>query len=402
MKLSSFSQGKDNNFHLIRIVSAFSVLASHSFAMATRTGSTKGITESLCFSSSTIAVDIFFIISGFLVTSSLFTRQSLVEFVWARILRIFPALLIMLLLTVFGLGVFFTSLPLSSYLTDSRTYYYFLKCVTLFTGVASDLPGVFEENLYKNVVNGSLWTMPHEIRLYMILTVIWLILRTSKQHGRYFFQITILVSCFLAGLLVFIRHFYISTDCQFTRLFFMFFSGAAFYVMKMRIELSLWYFWLSLIALLLSAFISTHLFFVVYMLTIAYILLYIAFIPSGLIRNYNRAGDYSYGIYIYSFPVQQSVAALLPGISIFSLFVISASATIVFAALSWHFLERYALSKKEICVVHTRRTIATTPMGSGQKWQSSLNSSLISELAPQNVLEVPSKPITNSVHLPGA
>ena len=35
------------------------------------------------------------------------------------------------------------------------------------------LPGVFEHNPFKGAVNGSLWSMPSELRMYAILALIW-------------------------------------------------------------------------------------------------------------------------------------------------------------------------------------------------------------------------------------
>lgn len=169
MKLSNFTEGKDNNFNLIRIVAALAVLVTHSFALAIGTGDAEPFRNTLGMTMGAIAVDVFFITSGFLVTGSLFTRQSAIEFIWARSLRIFPALLVMLVLTVFVLGVYFTSLPVDSYLRNSMTHRYFLSCATLVAGITYNLPGVFEGNPYKSAVNGSLWTMPYEIKMYLIL-----------------------------------------------------------------------------------------------------------------------------------------------------------------------------------------------------------------------------------------
>ena len=100
------------------------------------------------------------------------------------------------------------------------------------------------------------------------------------------------------------------------------------------------------LALLSSALVSPRLFFVVYLLAIAYSLLYLAYIPSGPVRAYNCVGGYSYGVYIYAFPVQQSVVALIPGVSVLLLLLISACINLSLALLSWHFIERRALAFK--------------------------------------------------------
>lgn len=369
MKLSKFTQGRDNNFNLIRIIAALAVLVTHSFALSIGRDA-EPFRESLGMTMGSIAVDIFFIASGFLVTASIVTRQCTIEFIWARVLRIFPALVLMVLLTVFVLGTLFTSLPLPSYLTNSITYIYLIKCTTLISGVAFNLPGVFENNPYKNDVNSSLWTLTYEIRMYAILAILWGALQITNKIRSNGFVVIIITSTIAAAFFVITRHFYpayFPPEGNFARLFLMFFSGASFYVMKERITLSRSLFWSCVIALMLSFLVNKDAIFLVYIFTIAYVLFYIAYIPAGPIRKYNVVGDYSYGVYIYAFPVQQSIAALVPGVSVLSMILISFGFTLLFAVLSWHFLEKPALSLKNQCVVQTKRILNNGIIFSSQK-----------------------------------
>ena len=358
MKISDFTQGKDNNFNLIRIISAMAVLVTHSFALAIGSGNAEPFQDTLGMTMGSIAVDVFFVTSGFLVTASLFSRQSAIEFFWARFLRIFPALIVMLLLTVFGIGILFTSLPAASYLGSSETYIYLLKCSTLIGGVAYNLPGVFGENPYKNAVNGSLWTMPNELRMYVILASVWILLRAAKSIRVKVFELAILSSTAIAAVLVVFFHFFQPSEIIFIKLFFMFFSGSSYYVLRNRINLSLTPFLLFTAAIIISASINKDAFFIAYSGTIAYVLFYLAYVPSGAIRTYNKIGDYSYGLYIYAFPVQQSIAALVPGISVFAMTISSAAATLFLAVLSWHILEKRVLGLKGRYVGHTRKILS--------------------------------------------
>jgi peptidoglycan/LPS O-acetylase OafA/YrhL len=357
MKLSNFSQGRDNNFNLIRIVAALAVLITHSFALAIGSGDAEPFRESLGMTMGSIAVDVFFITSGFLVTSSLLNRQSAIEFIWARALRIFPALLVMLFLTVFVLGVFFTELPLSVYLSSANTYIYLTKCATLFMGVSYNLPGVFDGNPYKSAVNGSLWTLPHEVRMYAILVVVWIALRITPKLRLTTFQVVVIVFSFSAGIYLLFGNFHFHRIDNFGKLFFMYFVGATFYVLRNRIVISRRLFWLFVVGLLATIG-HAHIFFVVYVFTIGYILFYLAYVPSGFVRKYNQLGDYSYGVYIYAFPVQQAVAALDPGITVPQMILFSATITILLATLSWHLLEKRCLSLKVLYVGHTRKLLA--------------------------------------------
>jgi peptidoglycan/LPS O-acetylase OafA/YrhL len=291
MRLSQFAHGRDNNFNLIRIIAAFAVLVTHSFVLTSGSRDAQPLRATLGITFGSIAVDVFFVTSGFLVTSSLLRRQSAIEFLWARVLRIFPALVVMLLLTVFGLGLCFTTTPWSSYLTDTRTYVYLARCSTLFAGVAYELPGVFEGNPYKNAVNGSLWSLPCEIHMYAILVIIWVSLRITPRMRPMAFKCTVVSGALIAGAFVIVRHFSTTPEPLLPKLFFMFFAGAAFFVLKDRIVLSRTLL-LSFVLALSLATLDKQVFFVVYTLTLAYLLFHLAYLPSGFIRRYNQLGDF--------------------------------------------------------------------------------------------------------------
>lgn len=359
-KLADYSQGKDNNFNLIRILAALAVLITHSFVLATGQPSSEPLRETLGMTMGAIAVDIFFITSGFLVTGSLLARKSAVDFIIARALRIYPALIVVVLITVFGLGIYFTTLPLGAYLFDNKTLAYLVKTSTLVKDVAFNLPGVFDANPYKNAVNGSLWTMPYEIRMYAILVAGWLVLRFDRIRRPQLLQATVIVAAAAAGLMVLASFAHVVEASRFIKLFFMFFSGAAFYALKDRIPLLPVYFWPALVLLLAAPLLGAQVFGVVYHLTLAYVLFYLAYVPAGPLRKYNLLGDYSYGVYIFAFPVQQSIVALNPGISATTLIFSSGAVTIVLAILSWHLIEKRALSLKVRSVGFAQRMLAPT------------------------------------------
>ena len=92
----------------------------------------------------------------------------------------------------------------------------------------------------------------------------------------------------------------------------------------------------------------------VYHLAITYLVLFIAFVPRGALRQYNRVGDYSYGVYIYAFPVQQAAVAWWPQITVLELMGASALATLALAMASWHLVEQRALAAKSRLVAQVR------------------------------------------------
>jgi peptidoglycan/LPS O-acetylase OafA/YrhL len=361
MQLTQAAIGRDNNYNLIRMLAAVAVMVSHSYALSTGRPETQPLQASLGMDIGNMAVDVFFIASGFLVTASLMTRRNALDFLLARLLRIYPALIVVVMLTVFGLGAVMTTLPLADYFSHSRTYLYLAKSSTLIWGVAYLLPGVFEDNPYRGAVNGSLWTLPFEIRMYAYLVIAWTVLLLVKPRQSQFFRFAVVASCLIAGVLVLREHFILEKQSKGLHLFFMFFTGAAFQLFKDRVRLNHAAFALALAALVVAGIVDRHLFFAIYIATAAYLLFYLAYVPAGRLRAYNRVGDYSYGYYIYAFPIQQTLAAAVPGISVLGMVLSAGLATLLCAILSWHLVERRALAAKDGCAAATRRALRLAP-----------------------------------------
>jgi peptidoglycan/LPS O-acetylase OafA/YrhL len=345
-RLSTFSRNRDNNFNLIRFIAAALVLYSHSYPIALGIGHADPLYRTIGMSWGTIAVDVFFVTSGFLIAGSFFSRASLTAFVWARVLRIYPALIVALLFCVFVVGLAFTTLPAYDYLSDPKTHRFLTKNVTLLSAIRYHLPGVFADLPYPKAVNGSLWTLPYEIEMYAWLAILGSALRYA--HGRFGWHVvkpSFLVIALTALAASLADHFHPFESTHFIRLFCMFFLGVGVYVYRGHIYLSTRLFLAFTVVLLLST-ADQDAFFVVYSLTLPYLVFYAAYVPSGAIRRFNQAGDYSYGIYIYAFPVQQSVAHLMPGVSVPTLLLAAFAATLVLAYLSWHLIEKQCLSRK--------------------------------------------------------
>ena len=347
--LSDLARGRDNNFNLIRILAAFAVLLSHSFALAVGSENAEPLRVTYGLTWGDIAVNIFFIASGFLVTSSLLTRQSATAFIWARVLRIFPALWVMLLITVFGLGLSLTTESAAAYLRQPETWRYFLKNAILFRGIDYQLPGI------GGSVNGSLWSLTPEVRMYATLLALWLAAALAGGFRRRALCVAIVSIAVLSGAWYLYHEQFEPLD-NVPRLAFMFFTGASFFVFKDRIALRKTACILLLVAIAVSLFNRVTLFFVLN-LSLAYVLMYAAYAVSGPIRAFNSLGDYSYGAYIYAFPVQMGLCHLVPHISVPALMASSAVITATLAVLSWHLLEKRALALKTAFAARTRSGI---------------------------------------------
>lgn len=344
--LSTYTTSRDNNFNLIRFVAAWLVLYTHSYALTFGTGEAEPLRSSLGITWGTIAVDIFFITSGFLITSSYFARQNIIAFVWARVLRIYPALVVAILFCVFGVGLWFTTVSPLEYFQDVQTYRYIFKNSILFLGVEYKLPGVFLQVPYKEAVNGSLWTLPYEVKMYVILAAVLVLIAYTDARLGFFSARSVMLIIGVASIAAhFFSHFQGILPEIFVRLFSMFFVGSMIFLWRDKVYLSTSYALIILTCILVSA-INKDWFFVVYCLGLPYLVFYAAYVPAGGIRKFNNFGDYSYGVYIYAFPVQQSIAQLVPGGTVWAMITGSFLITLVLAILSWHIVEKYFLKMK--------------------------------------------------------
>lgn len=345
MRLGQLIKGRDNNFNLIRIIAALTVICSHSFGLR---GALDPIeAHHLDMTMGTVAVDFFFIASGFLVTASLLTKQSALDFIWARFLRIYPALIVMVILCIFLVGLYFTTLPPIEFLTHRLTRLFAIKNTTLFSGIMFNLPGVSFNSPPPYRVNSPIWTLFYEVWMYAALVFMWTILYFLKSNRVKIFSellIWVAIAAFISQL---VDHFYLHWYSLYLRLFYMFFSGAAYFVLRDKIIISNRVFWIALIGLLVST-IDKQVYFVFYNSVLAYLVFWLAYIPDGRVRQFNQFGDYSYGMYIYAYPMQQTICTLFASIGIVGLMSTSTIITFLMAYLSWHLIEKKALSLKRI------------------------------------------------------
>lgn len=180
LSISNQLKSKNNNFNLLRLIAAFAVLISHSYPLATGDGNAETLKKLIGITLGHISVDIFFITSGFLITASLLRSKSITDYILARLLRIYPALIASTILTAFILGPLVTSIKLPDYFSYA-TFTYIIKNSLLIFGVQFELPGVFINVPWKNAVNGSLWTLPYELKMYFYLLVIFIAIKKSQS-----------------------------------------------------------------------------------------------------------------------------------------------------------------------------------------------------------------------------
>ncbi|MEO6066048.1 MAG: acyltransferase, partial [Lysobacterales bacterium] len=174
-----------NNFLLLRFLAAGLVLFGHSWAIALNpSGESDWLAQRTLLFSGTLAVNMFFFVSGFLVTMSYERRHSLWAFGKARVLRIFPALLVCVALSAVVLGPIVSTLSPAAYFGDPQWWRYLIGNASLLD-LQWKLAGVFTTNRHPDIVNGALWTLPGEMQMYVYVAALGVLglLRTRSRFG---------------------------------------------------------------------------------------------------------------------------------------------------------------------------------------------------------------------------
>jgi peptidoglycan/LPS O-acetylase OafA/YrhL len=321
---------RKNNFDLIRLLSAIMVIFTHSFQVTTGTLTSEPLylitNGQITFGR--LAVAIFFMISGYLITQSYERSSNLSTYFKARFLRIFPGLIVAILLTIV-----FCSLISSSkdYWNQKETYTYIRNIFLL--APQQEIPGVFEKNNLKSVINGPLWSLQYEFLCYIIVAFLGRFKLLNTKFIFAFYFLTFFAYLFLPRL-------HENNAAEIVQYFF---GGSLLYLSKFKLKSSI-ILYLPILALL---FISIQFGFFKSWLALIGTILIIELGKSKNIINLEKIGDFSYGLYIYSFPIQQTVAQFLPEISWYVNFVISLTLTFAISAFSWHFVEKKALRYKK-------------------------------------------------------
>ena len=350
VRISPRADHSGNAFDFLRVVAAFAVLFSHSFALM-------GLFDPflvLGFPVANIGVYVFFVISGFLVSQSWDRDPSLARFAARRGVRLMPGLIGAVCFTVFVIGPLMTTLPAAQYFGARDTWTYLLSNVSLAAG-QNWLPGVFEKNPYPIGVNGSLWTLRYEALLYVALAVAALATRRVKWAS--IALLGVLATGWTAAKargvatsmldLPYIAPGGIHFDWMFLAVLgAFFFAGSVLYVFRDHLRLSI----PLAVALAIPCMLAPDLFWgtLAMWLFLPYATLVFAYRAPAILHRFGKHGDWSYGIYVYAFPVQQVVSsyAFQAAAGWFAAFAVSSLATIALAALSWHWIESPCLQWK--------------------------------------------------------
>lgn len=328
---------RQDNFLILRIVAAAAVIYGHAPAIAPAVSATDiFVRMGWGTYSGDIAVDIFFLVSGFLVTGSYIRQNSLYRFAKARFLRVYPAFFLNVVLLAVVYGLVFTTLPAADYLHQSGMWNYITTNLKMTSNMVWTLPGVFENGMKRAAINGSQWTLPAEVRMYVLLGIMGAIGLFSSVRV----ATVVLGGLLLAGI---IHPELFPLNESWFRLAGYFILGVFIYLyradIRVRVEL--------VFALVFAAVLVRHLpvYPIAFAFALASVVLWVAYLTPPL-RWLEQFGDPSYGIYLWGWPCQQAVAYFLPSAGL----VVHVSLALMMATLlgyvSWTLLEKQMLRLK--------------------------------------------------------
>lgn len=336
-----------NNFDFFRLLAAFLVIIGHAYPILQQPNLPNFLNSSI----SSYAVKIFFALSGYLIVASWIRDPNAQRFLVKRALRIFPALILVVVLSACFLGPLITALPLKEYFSSHLFWSYFLN-IRLY--ITYSLPGVFEQNIYPNAVNGSLWSLPAEFFMYLLVLGLGILARILNYVPFALLWGVLTICCMALN----ISEIYFQTNA---------FAGTVIYATSVRsvIEMAPYFMiggciqlarhWLPLsprAALLAMGFamVVTEAGYSAEPLLIlisSYSVIALGATSTLVLRDFGRFGDLSYGVYLYGFPVAQTLswgfgASLSFATHVFLALLVS----VLCAFVSWHSVEKRALQIK--------------------------------------------------------
>lgn len=332
---------KNNNCDFLRFFLATLVIFAHSFVLLSGTDNTEPLmilTGQL--PSGALAVDGFFIMSGLLVTSSLARSRGALDFVAKRARRIYPGFTVAVLFGAFIVG------PLAA--RDPTIPFQPGELARIARGIVT-LSGDFQtyafvDNPLAKTVNGSLWSISYEAWCYVGVLLLGLAGWLERRVVLAIFTFAIAVSLVFAvkhpalGVGVLGRIF--GWPENWARLLPFYLSGVIFYLYRESLPYSGRLAAASALTLVVGA-VVPHGLIVALPTAGAYLLFWLAFHPRPTFHGWARKGDFSYGIYLYAFPIQQVLVAFFrPHLRPLLLFAIATPLAMAAGMASWHLVEK--------------------------------------------------------------
>lgn len=337
---SIIREGHDNFFTPLRLLFASLVVFGHTYAVALR-DSTAEPHMIYHYTFSYLAVNLFFIASGFLVTKSMVYRGDTPSFISARALRIFPALIAHVLFVMLIIGPLGTSTPLLEFFSSPDWYMQPFMVLSFFeTNMV--MPGMFEAN-GESLGSAPLWTLRFEVLAY-IGTLGVFSLGFLRKKWMVLLQFILPSIAWIVGMHFGIFEKLPATIENLARFGIAYGLGATIYAYRDRLSFN----WITFIALIVGSYIfrETPIVEVMINTVLAWFIFRVAYMKMPKFNWMQRIPDLSYGIYIYHWCIMQLLFHWLPHLSSLELFALTFPPTVGLAAMSWYLVEKPALNSK--------------------------------------------------------
>lgn len=346
--------GRTSGFDYLRIALAVSIVLWHSISTSYGSAFELVIWRGPLGLVMHFVLPMFFALSGFLVAGSLDRCASLVSFFALRALRILPALAVEITLSALLFGPMLSRLPAAAYFRAPEFRAYFLNIVG---DIHYLLPGVFAANPLAHTVNAQLWTVPFELQCYAALGALAVVGLVRRRQWLLVF--TILAQALWIAQALKLGDNGTSNGASGPVLVISFLVGLLFHLYRDRIVLSQRWFWVSLLGGLALSALPHGAYYLP--LPACYLTVWLGLCDPPK-RGFIFRGDYSYGLYLFGFPIQQVVASFGPSMHHWYLnAATSVPAGLAVAALSWHLIEKPSLAQRRRIPALERRLLALRP-----------------------------------------
>ena len=332
-------------FDSLRLLAAIAVIYSHAFVIVGPARGARSLPLKITYNLAEYGVYTFFILSGFLLARSLTAKPDPISYTINRALRILPGFIFYSLVIGLLVGPLFTSAGASVYFSDIQTSGFFRWGLDSLSDMT--LPGLYAyAGEYSTVVNGSLWSLHYEALSYVLLLMLWLLLRSCDAVAAAFacLSVAVLASPLLAVQLQSIAH----TVPYFA-------GGVAMNSLHARFGVNSRGAAISLGAFLLSALFGAPS--LAYAVFGAYLIVFIGERPSPISPLVRRVGDLSYGLYLFGWPAEQIVVQYTGTASPWLVFVASTAIAALFAGVSFHMIEKHAMKWRHPVALQVMRGV---------------------------------------------
>lgn len=344
-------QKRNHRIDGLRHLAAVGVIFTHSYKLSID-GGNDPLHDLFGLNASYLSLGLFFSISGFLVTGSLLRNNNIKSFTLSRIFRIFPAIIVANILTIVVLSIFSTY-GFGEYFLSTQTLHYIVLNSTLITS-GDGLPGVFTNNSFPNAVNGSLWTLPVEVKMYLLLALLGFLatLMYSDEEGAHALTKLVMISGIIGYSSVVVwEALELPTHPRWASKGAIDLAGFFFVGMLLsKIKIISFFRYENSLILILFYLVETYYFnrapgdSIVFPILMCQTMITFGINCKDSNSIFSKNVDLSYGIYIYAFPIQQLIYSHYDNLSPIMNFFYSAILSSIMAYLSWNIVEKPSLN----------------------------------------------------------